>query len=304
MTDVATPPRAWAPPLNNKLYRLDEDEKDFFKKETKIKDDEELKQHILDVQSKAYSVFQYVCIRVFGFARMRLARLPAYQDLLKLGRERKGAIFIDLGCCFGNDVRKVVQDGYPVENTLALDLRGDLWHLGHELFKSTPESFPVPFLEGNILDSNFLEEPEGPFALKTPVITPIPSLKTLTSLNLLRGHVSAIYVASFFHLFSEQDQLRIAKKLASLLSPEPGSMLLGIHLGHHIEGIWGRDTVNIRIFCHSPESWKVMWDNVFGKGQVEVKARLKAGLGGVDYFGSFPGNTTPYYELEWSVTRL
>ena len=77
---------------------------------------------------------------------MKVARLSAYQDLLKLGRERKGAIFLDLGCCctfsvdlfqcpmsfdrliyplsaVGNDVRKVVHDGYPVENAIASDLR-------------------------------------------------------------------------------------------------------------------------------------------------------------------------------------
>lgn len=31
--------------------------------------------------------------------RLKIARLPGYPGLLKLGRERSDAIFIDLGCC-------------------------------------------------------------------------------------------------------------------------------------------------------------------------------------------------------------
>lgn len=30
---------------------------------------------------------------------IKLGRLPAYKQLLKLGKERKGAIFLDIGCC-------------------------------------------------------------------------------------------------------------------------------------------------------------------------------------------------------------
>ncbi|KAF8815539.1 hypothetical protein BYT27DRAFT_7193283 [Phlegmacium glaucopus] len=304
VSDFAEAPQEWVQPLNDNLYYLDADEKDFFQKETKINDDEELKQHIIGVQRKAYSgVFQYPYIRVFQFARMTLARLPAYQALLELGRKRKGAIFIDLGCCFGNDLRKAVQDGYPVENVLASDLRGDLWHLGHELFKSTPESFPVPFVQGDILDLNFLE-PDGPFSLESPATTPIPSLKTLASLNPLRGHVSAVYTAAFFHLFSEEDQLRIAKMLAGLLSPEPGSMLLGVHAANDVKGFLGPDSIVTKRFCHSPESWKGMWEDIFGKGKVEVKTRLRMEIGGPEFFGTFPGNTLPFQVLEWSVTRL
>lgn len=71
--------------------------------------------------------------------------LPVYQDLLKSseGRE-KVQYFIDLECCYvfqvvllvcrlltdgwfvvGNDIKNVVNDGYPAENPLATDLRKD-----------------------------------------------------------------------------------------------------------------------------------------------------------------------------------
>lgn len=40
--------------LDDRFYHLDEEEKSFFKRETRIQDDDELKAHIIAVQSKAY----------------------------------------------------------------------------------------------------------------------------------------------------------------------------------------------------------------------------------------------------------
>ena len=45
--------------LEERFYNLDQEERDFFKKETGIKDDEELKTHLIAVQTKAYSVSLY-----------------------------------------------------------------------------------------------------------------------------------------------------------------------------------------------------------------------------------------------------
>ena len=54
--------------------------------------------------------------------RLKISRFPAYKTLLKLGQERPGALFLDLACCVGNDVRKAVADGFPVNQALASDL--------------------------------------------------------------------------------------------------------------------------------------------------------------------------------------
>lgn len=34
-----------------------------------------------------------------GMTRLILATLPAYDQVLKIGKARKGAIFLDIGCC-------------------------------------------------------------------------------------------------------------------------------------------------------------------------------------------------------------
>ncbi len=48
---------------------LTEDELAFFKAQTRIDDDEKLKDHIFAVQAKAHSVYPYTCIRRFAFTK-------------------------------------------------------------------------------------------------------------------------------------------------------------------------------------------------------------------------------------------
>ncbi|TFY67067.1 hypothetical protein EVJ58_g1865 [Rhodofomes roseus] len=134
------------PALDESYYNPDEEELAFFKSQTGITDEKALKDHIVRIQTDAYQVYPYPCIRRFAFMKLKIFRLPAYSKLLRLGNEREGAIFLDIGCCFGNDVRKAISSGYPMRNCIASDLEPDFWKLGHRLFNTTPETFPVPFI--------------------------------------------------------------------------------------------------------------------------------------------------------------
>ncbi|KAI0687626.1 hypothetical protein BC835DRAFT_403343 [Cytidiella melzeri] len=298
----------WDCSLDDQYYDPDPEALAFYQKETGIEDDAELKQHILTVQKEAFSIYNYPCIRVFEFMRLKLARLPAYDQVLRLGRERENALLLDLGCCFGNDTRKVIQDGYPKHNVMASDLRKGLWDLGHKLFCSTPQSFPVAFVEGNIFDPEFLTS-APPLATSTSVYADLrPDLASLTSLNPLRGRMSVIFTGALFHLFSFEQQHSIAKSLAGLLSPDPGSMLIGVQGGTFEKGFWQPTGSEYKMACHSPESWAQMWHDIFsngegGDGGVKVEAKLRTEVGGLDFFGMFAENKNQYHVLEWSVIR-
>ncbi|KAJ7773072.1 hypothetical protein B0H16DRAFT_1511154 [Mycena metata] len=269
---------------------LSPEELAFLKTETGIQDTAELETHIVAIQKTASEVHDYPCIRRFGFVRTKINKDPVvYQHVLSLGRNLPDALLLDVGCCFGNDLRRIVYDGFPVKNAIASDLRRDFWDLGHKLFRSTPDSFPVTFLAGDVFDANFL-------ALQSPGST-TPDLSSLKSLNDLHGRLSAIHSASLFHLFSEPDQLQLARKLAGLLSQRPGSMIFGCHGAQptkgHVLGTRGR-----HMFCHSPESWREMWDGeVFASGSVEVSAFLKNA-------GKVLNPTTDFHMMFWFVKRL
>ncbi|PIL22630.1 hypothetical protein GSI_15321 [Ganoderma sinense ZZ0214-1] len=286
----------WDKPLDPALYTLDEEEKAFMKAATGIQDDEELKTHVLAVQTKAFASW---------FSnRLRMARLPAYNAFIALGKQREGAILLDMGCCFGTEIRKAALDGWPVTGIVAVDLSKDLWDLGHELYRTSPETFPVPFLQGDILDPANLTV--APFPTSP---TPLPpdgfSLGEVTSLNQLHGRVSAIFVGAFFHLFTFDGQERVARLLAGLLSPLPGSMIFGSHGGLEAKDIWS-PAEGTRMHCHSPESWRELWEGIFAEAgaQVKVDAILRPRSGGITIHGTYPENAVIRPYLVWSVTRV
>ena len=55
-TRPAASPNAYANPLDETLYKIDDHALEFMKSQTGIEDAEELKQHILAVQAEAYAV--------------------------------------------------------------------------------------------------------------------------------------------------------------------------------------------------------------------------------------------------------
>lgn len=168
----------------------------------------------------------------------------------------------------------------------------EFWDLGHELFRSTPEPFPVKFLEGDVFNTNFLAHNQPIYK----VIDPKPiAPSTLTSLTPLHGRLSAIIAIALFHVFDEEQQIQLAHRLGALLSPEPGSMIIGWQVGSAVKKmetrLWGH------MFYQSPTAWRDIWDGqVFKKGTVKVEIVLK-------HVPEVPVDM----ELDgifWSVTRL
>ena len=72
---------------------------------------------------------QVVGAPLMYYARLRtkVNRYPAYNQLLRLGRERPGALFLDIGCGVGNDVRRAVSDGFPAKQIIASDLHPGMY---------------------------------------------------------------------------------------------------------------------------------------------------------------------------------
>ncbi len=186
----------------------------------------------------------------------------------------------------------------------------ELWNLGHKLFLSTPQTFPVPLIEGNILNPAFITP------LRSMTVSPsergvLPDLGSLKSLNPLRGRISAIFTGAFFHLFTFEQQQYIAECLATLLSPEPGSILIGVQGGMAEKGLFLPDKSEYKMCCHSPKSWEEMWLDAFrqvtgseGEPSVQVSASLRKEIGGLSFFDTWPNNTKQYYVLEWAVIRM
>ena len=194
--------------------------------------------------------------------------------------------------------------GDPLDYSPVLVL-AEFADLGHKLFRTTQEKYPIAFVAGDVFDSKHLDVVPPLASAHEPTgrsEDPIPDLRSLTSLNALRGRVFAIHASLFFHLFGQEKQLYVAHALAGLLSPEPGSVIFGLHLGSPEKGFVESPTRrDHQIFCHSPESWTQLWDGlVFGKGMVNVQAKLVQ----MERKESDESQAQTVTVLVWSVTRL
>ncbi|KAK7448849.1 hypothetical protein VKT23_013578 [Stygiomarasmius scandens] len=103
-------------------FELSLEEAQFFQSQTGITDLEELRSHILSVQEEALKTHAYPCIRYFLFLRLRIAKHPAYKILLEGMKSDKSALFLDVGCCFGADIRNAIADGCLGENIIGSDI--------------------------------------------------------------------------------------------------------------------------------------------------------------------------------------
>jgi hypothetical protein len=167
----------------------------------------------------------------------------------------------------------------------------EFWSFGHDLFRSTPLTFPATFIPGDVFDPQFLEP--GPIVYEKPS-TPLPDVTKFASLTPFRGRLSAIYAGAFFHLFSEEQQLGLAHRIGSLLSPEPGSMIFGWQAILE-ENSNQKEIRGMLVFFHTPESWTEMWDGqVFKKGSVKFEVVSE----------HVPELDEGFSTMSWCVTRL
>lgn len=177
----------------------------------------------------------------------------------------------------------------------AHELHSEFWDLGHKLFRSSKASFPVTFIQADILDTEHVT-PEQP--VKDPL-----DLASLSSLNQLRGQVTAIHAAALFHLFPKEQQLALAMYLGSLLTNVSGATIFGWSTGLAEAGyIEFLGTVSHpQHFCHSPSSWEELWNGlVFQRGTVKVEARV---VDFNDIAVRLKGGA-PLRRLEWAVRRI
>ncbi|KAF1946018.1 hypothetical protein EJ02DRAFT_395360 [Clathrospora elynae] len=219
--------------------------------------------HIKQVRDEAFKIFPYPCLGNWGFLNFTIGEGPAYQEVLR--RIKDGGKFLDLGCCMGQDIRKLVHDGAPSENTYASDLKKNFWDFGYDMFADT-STLKTPFTEADIFDAN-------------------------SELKQLDGKMDIINAAAFFHLWNWDDQVKAAKRAVQLLKPVPGSLIIGRQGGKPEASSMAHVMKGVTVFWHNPESWTKMWEQVGNETGTEWK--VEATLGEVDLSKMMKTNLVP-----------
>lgn len=107
---------------------------------------------------------------------------------------------LDLGCCWGQDLRKLAFDGVPVTSLHGADLRPDLMAVGFDLFRDRNRwsQLPDTFFELDVLD------PVLPTSLSSLSIRHgnRPLVKDICS----TGVFTVVHMAMILHLFGRPQQ--------------------------------------------------------------------------------------------------
>jgi len=166
---------------------------------------------------------------------LNIQKSDAYDEVLQ--RIKNGEQYLDIGCCMGQDIRKLVYDGAPSENTYASDLKTQFWDMGYELFLDK-SSLKTTFVDADIFDDK-------------------------SGLQELAGKFDVVHAASFFHLFDWDGQIAAAKKVVELMNPESNALIIGRQAGRAEAGDFTAQVEQTKSrYWHNPASWTKLWEQV------------------------------------------
>lgn len=208
-----------------------------------------LARHVQAVRADAWQVFKYPCVGLYGFVRLVSATLPTYGGVVQ--RLQDGEYLLDLGCCMGQETRKLIFDGAPAENIVGLELERSFIGYGYDLFNDKYK-LRSHFYVGDIFYAN---------------------LQTLggRSFNM----IMAIY---FFHLFNWEEQVTAVKKAVHLLKPESGSMIFGVQFGcENARSVPHSSSRSGEAFGHNPHSWSKLVQEVTAQSGISLRSEARLG---------------------------
>ncbi|KKY31930.1 putative methyltransferase domain-containing protein [Diaporthe ampelina] len=223
------------------------DARDLLERYSKVPPDE-VEPHVLSMRDKAWDVYPYPCIGQFKFLALRLYDQPSYATVVR--RLKQGAKYLDIGCCLGQDIRKLAMDGAPPENLYGAELRAPFVDLGYELFRD--RGLAATFMEAD--------------ALVISEDSPLSELK---------GEIDFVHLGMVLHVFGRERQRALLENCISLLRPERGSAVLGTAVGA-VDGT----QAPAGHYLHSDETFRSLWAEISERKGVrfDCRASLDDGL--------------------------
>ncbi|KAM7214896.1 hypothetical protein V8F06_009722 [Rhypophila decipiens] len=201
--------------------------------------DDLVNHHVEQIRREAFQVAPYPCIGMFQFLDLSLESMTEVYPAI-LDRVKRGDKFLDLGCCLGQEIRQLVLDGAPSANTYGSDLYGGFFDVGYRLFNDSRDSLDTTFIAADIFDD------------KSCLVTE------------LTGKLDIIYTGAFFHLFTLSEQEKVAAQVVRLLTPKPGSLIVGRQSGGEEAGENARKGApgSAGPFTHNVKSWTELWERM------------------------------------------
>ncbi|KAI1758488.1 hypothetical protein F4782DRAFT_478299 [Xylaria castorea] len=233
--------------------------------------------HVYQMRDRLWDVYPYACVGRFRFASLEFAADAYYQVALFRLLQAQAAQaeddetrLLDVGCCVGQVLRKLVFDGVDSSRLYGTDVEPRFLDIGYDLFRDR-EKFKGRFVMGDILkQQNQGGEEDG------------------DTLDVLDAKVAFIHATSFFHLFTWDDQVRAATRMVRFLHPDRRDVML---FGRQVGTMLPRDNGKAgsdKVYLHNADSWQRLWDEVgqrtgtTWKTTMEPTEKIETGAGGVE----------------------
>ncbi|KAK5635843.1 hypothetical protein RRF57_011556 [Xylaria bambusicola] len=196
----------------------------------------EIINHVNEIRERGFKANPYPCIGLYRFTNLTLVTHPLYQTIVDR-LKRPNATYLDIGCCFGQDIRQLVYDGVPSEHLVGLDIEQPLIELGYELF-----------LDRQKLKSQF-------------TIADVFKGSRQEIWATLQGRgIDVLHCSAFFHLFPLEQQLEAAREIVSLM--KVGGVIVGRQSGSVKPGNLPAMQDNLYSYRHDVSTLVDLWHEV------------------------------------------
>ncbi|KAF8852257.1 hypothetical protein BDZ45DRAFT_113569 [Acephala macrosclerotiorum] len=219
--------------------------------------------HIFTILEKASQhPDPYPCITTSHFLQFEGTQHRLFDTILsRLTAPNSTQNFLDIGCCFGQDICMYAYRGPPIQNLYGVDLYPEFLELGYELFNDRAR------LGGHFYAGNIFAPPGK------------------STVDLLQGKVDMISATAFLHLFTWVEQVAACFRMISFLKPfnekdQDQQVIFGKQTASVGPGVRIRDSVDQgrgELFMHDLWTFKKLWKEVgsITGTEWEVKGQLK-----------------------------
>ncbi|KAF4971259.1 hypothetical protein FSARC_1881 [Fusarium sarcochroum] len=146
----------------------------------------------------------HTCIRESIFAESRIDQHFAYKSIVESSNPK--GVLVDVGCCMGTDLRKLISDGYPSHCLVGLDIETRFFTLGRALYNENENCSGPRFRQADMLQPKFGNKYGD-----------------------LIQQFDAVHTSNVLHLFSREEQEVFFQNL--ILLTKPGGVIWGRQVG-------------------------------------------------------------------------
>lgn len=195
-------------------------------------------------RDEAWEVWPYPCIGQFRFLTLALPNTPSFKTIVQRLQASSDARFLDLGCCFGQDLRALAAEGVKGENLVGVELHGEFHDLGHKLFRDGDEAraLGADLIAADLFDLLKSDGDEG----------------TAAALHPLLGRIDVLQASAFLHLFPWEKQVDAGSAIVKLMKLGSGALVVGTQVGSKQPGLYEQG----RMYLHDVESFEKMWAEI------------------------------------------